>query len=82
MRILVVEYADRALRVSGERAVEEIPAEARAHLRERRPLRFRRLFALGDDIDVPAIEAAFRDGVLRVRIPKSERAKPREIPVN
>ena len=76
-----IEYAEHALRVSGGRTPEEVPAEARAHLRERRPLRFRRLFALGDDIDVPAIEASFRDGVLRITVPKTERARPREIPV-
>jgi len=30
---------------------------------------------------VDAIDASFSDGVLRVKIPKSERNKPRQIPV-
>ena len=76
-----VEYAEGALHLHGERAVEEIAEGARVHLRERRPVRFRRSFALGDRVDVSAIEASFRDGVLRVTLPKSERARPREIPV-
>ena len=35
-----VEYADRTLRVSGQRAAEELSVGSRVHLRERRPLRF------------------------------------------
>jgi HSP20 family protein len=77
-----VEYSDRTLRVSGQRGVEEIASDSEVHLRERRPLRFRRLFALGDAIDVSGIEARFSDGVLRVSVPKSEAARPREIPVS
>ena len=77
-----VEYADKTLRVSGERAADELPSESRVHLRERRPVRFRRLFALGDAIDVARIEARFTDGVLRITVPKSDAAKPREIPVS
>jgi len=77
-----VEYADRTLRVSGQRAVGELSGDSRVHLRERRPVRFRRLFALGDAIDVSGIEARFSDGVLHVIVPKSEAAKPREIPVS
>ncbi len=76
-----VEYADQALRVSGERAADALAEGARAHLRERGPLRFRRFFALGDAVEVGAIEARFADGVLRISVPKSERARPREIPV-
>ena len=77
-----VEYADKVLRVSGQRGADELPAEARVHLRERRPLHFQRAFALGDAIDVAGIEARFTDGVLRITVPKSEAARPREIPVS
>ncbi len=77
-----VEYADGALHLRGRRPAEDLPDGARVHLHERRPLRFRRGFALGDDVDVPAIEATFRDGVLRIKLPKSAKAKPREIKVS
>jgi len=38
-------------------------------------------FAITDDLDTERISAALRDGVLRVEIPKSERLRPKKIPV-
>ena len=76
-----VEYKDCALHLRGERPAEELAEGARVHLAERGALRFRRAFTLGDSVDVAAIEATFKDGVLRVTLPKSEKARPREIQV-
>jgi HSP20 family molecular chaperone IbpA len=42
---------------------------------------YRRVFLITEDLDVDAISANLADGVLRVDIPKSERMKPRRIPV-
>jgi len=42
---------------------------------------FRRSFTLTADIDTARIEAKLAHGVLRVVLPKSERAKPRRIAV-
>ena len=42
---------------------------------------FRR-FTLSDAIDQDKIEAKFEDGILRLTLPKSERALPRRIAVN
>jgi HSP20 family protein len=41
----------------------------------------RQLF-LGDTLDADRIEASYHDGVLTLRIPVAERAKPRRIEVN
>jgi HSP20 family protein len=41
----------------------------------------RQLF-LGDGLDVDKIEASYHDGVLTLRIPVAERAKPRRIAIN
>lgn len=46
------------------------------------PSDFYRSFTLGESIDSEAISAELRDGVLTLRLPKSDRAKPRRIPLN
>ena len=48
---------------------------------EIRVAQYRRSFVLGRDLDAERIEAAIRDGVLTLRIPKAEQAKPRRIEV-
>jgi HSP20 family molecular chaperone IbpA len=42
---------------------------------------YRREFALSRELDATRIEAQLKDGVLRVRIPKAEEARPRRIQV-
>ena len=42
---------------------------------------FSRQLVLGDNLDTDRIEASYREGVLRLRIPVAERAKPRKITV-
>lgn len=43
---------------------------------------FRRVFRIPEDLDRSKVEASFDNGVLLIRLPKSERAKPRRISVN
>lgn len=43
---------------------------------------FVRSFELSDEIDSSKIEARLADGVLQLRLPKSERARPRQIPIH
>jgi HSP20 family protein len=42
---------------------------------------FSRQLVLGDNLDTDRIEASYREGVLRLRIPVAERAKPRKITI-
>lgn len=42
---------------------------------------FSRQLVLGDNLDLESIDAAYADGVLRLRIPVAEKAKPRKIEV-
>lgn len=42
---------------------------------------FSRQLVLGDNLDLDKIEAAYKDGVLRLVVPVAERAKPRKIEV-
>ena len=42
---------------------------------------FSRQLVLGDNLDLDRIEAAYKDGVLRLVVPVAEKAKPRKIEV-
>jgi HSP20 family protein len=43
---------------------------------------FSRQLVLGDNLDLDRIEAAYDGGVLRLRVPVAERAKPRKIEIS
>src|SRR6266404_6982639 len=42
---------------------------------------YRRVFELGPDVDTSKISAEMQQGVLKLHLPKSERAKPKQIEV-
>jgi len=48
---------------------------------ELRMPRYRRAFTLSRELDAGRIEAALKDGVLKLRIPKTEKAQPRRVQV-
>jgi HSP20 family protein len=55
---------------------------ARAIRRERGSGEFTRTVVLPDIVDGEKIQANLRDGVLRITLPKSAAAQPRQIPIN
>src|SRR5690606_15026177 len=71
------------LTISGEKRQdrEESDEKHRWHLSERRYGQFSRSFVLPRDVEQDNIEATFENGVLRVVIPKSERARRRKIEI-
>ncbi len=78
-----VEFEDGVLSLRGTRPVAETPdSDARWARRERRSGDFSRAIAFREEVEVAAIEASVKDGVLRVRVPKAERRKPRQVTVN
>ena len=68
------------LTLAGERRVEH-PQEASLHRAERRAGSFRRTLQLPGEVDADKVEASYRNGVLRVRIPKAAEHQPRRISV-
>ncbi|MBI5257328.1 MAG: Hsp20/alpha crystallin family protein [Burkholderiales bacterium] len=71
------------LTIAGERA-SALPRgdeKTTLHASERFSGRFRRVVSLPDDIDPNAVNASYRDGVLRVSIQRRESAQPRRIEV-
>jgi HSP20 family protein len=77
---VTVEAENRTLRVSGKREIAP-PAEGSFHRRERGAGQFARSFQLPADVDPARAEASYKHGILSVRIPKKEEAKPRQISV-
>jgi HSP20 family protein len=70
------------LTIEGERAAD-LPGDDKSavHINERFAGRFRRVVSLPDDVDPGAVEASYRDGVLRLSIRRRESAMPRRIEV-
>jgi HSP20 family molecular chaperone IbpA len=66
--------------IEGEIALE-MPKDIEAmHVEVSLP-RYRRVFTLSKELDTGNLQADFKQGVLRLRIQKSERAKPRRIEI-
>jgi HSP20 family protein len=59
----------------------EEPGELRAVYAEVRSGRYRRSFTLSRELDSARIDASLKDGVLTLRLPKLEEARPRRIEV-
>jgi len=78
---LDVTLDDGTLKISGDRRQVSEQSDGRLHRVERAHGRFFRSFTLGNDLDAEAIEASYDDGVLTVRVGKSEAVQPRRIPV-
>ena len=57
------------------------PQDLQSVYAEIRVPRYRRAFVLSRELDAGKIDANLRDGVLNLRIPKQEHAKPRRIEV-
>lgn len=76
-----IEFSEGVLQVRGERTLPPADESSRVFHQERRAGHFGRTFRFGEDVDVDRIEATFKDGVLRVSIPKSEKTRPRQIPL-
>ena len=71
------------LTLSGERAVD-LPEEddkMSVYARERFAGTFKRVVSLPENVDSARVDAAYRNGVLRIAIPKHEAAKPRRVEV-
>lgn len=79
---LDVQVEKGVLSISGERKRDAVPEKSTLHIDERFAGRFRRTVALPDDIDVDRVSARYRDGVLRISIPRTAAAQPRRIAIH
>ncbi len=77
-----VEVKDGTLVLNGERKSEK-PAEGVEYRHaERSNAKFWRSFSLPETVKQDGIEATYKDGILEIRVPKAEEAKPRQIEIS
>jgi HSP20 family protein len=69
------------LTISGERTYEKETTGNKHHRIERAYGSFMRSFSLPENTDGSKMSADYKDGMLTVRLPKSEKAKSRAIEV-
>jgi HSP20 family protein len=77
-----VTVEDHTLTLSGEKKVDREVKEEHYHRVERTYGAFSRSFSLPPTVDVTKVSADYRDGVLTVRLPLREEAKPKHIKVD
>lgn len=77
-----ISVVSETLSLSGSRAPQEIEPGAKWHRRERSFGQFARTIQLPFRIDADKVEAKFTNGVLEMKLPRSEEDKPRKITVN
>jgi len=68
--------------ISGERKIPEEQSNSKYHRRERESGSFNRILNLPSPIDTNKVQASSSDGILKVTLPKSEAAKPKQIAVS
>jgi HSP20 family protein len=78
---VTVEFKDGNLWIAGEKKEEKEEKGKTFHRIERRHGEFRRMIQLPSAVDEAKVEAKFEHGVLMVSVPKSEKVKPKRIPV-
>ena len=76
-----LELHEGRLSISGERSREDEKEGKTFHRVERYYGKFRRTFSLGQDVDHDNVQAAYKDGVLTVHVPKTAKAQPTKIQV-
>jgi HSP20 family protein len=77
-----IEATSNAITISGETSDEREVDEGEYVRRERRFGRFFRMLELPVEINADGAEASFENGVLTLRVPKSEATKPKQVRVN
>jgi HSP20 family protein len=77
-----IEMKDQTLVIKGERKREDEVKEGSYHRTERVYGAFQRSFMLPTTVDQEKVSAAYKDGVLELRLPKVQAAQPKRIAVS
>ncbi len=77
-----INLTGRVLSLRGERSEDKEVKEEKVYRRECSYGRFERSFTLPAEVDPDSIKADYKDGVLRIEVPKPEEQKPKQIAVH
>jgi HSP20 family protein len=78
---LDVSVKGETLSLRGEIPAAQVGSEVNFHRRERESGSFRRVLTLPVKVEVDRIEAAFKNGLLTVTLPKAAEAKARQVTI-
>jgi len=76
-----IEVKGNILHLKGEKKISREVNEENYRLRELRTGTFNRTFTLPNEVDPEKVKAEYKDGVLRITLPKVEAAIPRRIQI-
>ncbi len=76
-----VELRNGELWITGERKEHSEDKDKMWHRVESRYGRFQRAIRLGEDLDVDRVDAEYKDGVLRITVPKTEASRTKHVEV-
>ena len=79
---IVIDVKDGVLTLKGERSSDNEIKEEKYYCRERTFGKFERVFRIPADVDPEKIRADYKDGILKIDIPKSEEQQPKQITVH
>jgi HSP20 family protein len=77
-----IELKDHTLSIKGEKKEEKEVKKDDYHRIESYSGTFSRSFVLPKDIDAAKVNASLKDGVLELRVAKTEEQKPKPIPIS
>jgi HSP20 family protein len=77
-----IRIENNVLTLSGERMLDTEVERENYHRVERSYGSFTRAFTLPSTVDTTKVKADFKDGVLRITLPKREEAKPKQIQID
>ncbi len=78
---LDIAVVENQVSIRGERKIPAEKGEFSYHRREREAGSFRRTISVPVEIDSAKVNAELKKGVLKITLPKHERAKPRKIQI-
>ena len=79
---IVLHLENNVLSLKGERRFEKETKEENYHRVERAYGAFSRAFSIPATVDEEKIRADYKDGVLKIVLPKKEQAKPKQIKIS
>jgi HSP20 family protein len=77
-----VDVKGRILTLKGERSTDKEVKEENFYRKESFSGTFQRAFTLPMEVDPQRIKAEYKDGVLKIEVPKPEDEKPKQITIN